>query len=100
MISKKSYRSSNMIILNILETLLRKKANPYDRQGIVKSNLIKKCKLKTTTAEKYLKKMEEAGYISSHEEAWGDRTIILYKITELGKERYEWFVKINLELEL
>ncbi|MHA1725450.1 MAG: hypothetical protein ACTSXH_11490 [Promethearchaeota archaeon] len=86
--------------MNILETLLRKKANPYDRQGIVKSNLIKKCKLKTTTAEKYLKKMEEAGYISSHEEAWGDRTIILYKITELGKERYEWFVKINLELEL
>ncbi len=99
MAEKTSYRSSNEIILNILETLLRKKANPYESRGVVKSNIIKRCKLKTATAEKYLNKMEEAGYISSSEELWGERTIMLYEITDLGKERYEWFVKINAELE-
>ena len=89
-----------MIILNILEALLRKKSNPYNTTGIVKSNLIKKCNLKTTTADKYLSSMEDAGYITSNEEPWGERTVILYKITDLGRERYEWFVKINAELEI
>ena len=100
MTPQKNYRTSNMIIQNILEGLLRKKkANPYEEKGIKKSNLIKYCKLKTSTAEKYLTKMESAGYIKSHEESWGERTIIIYNITELGKERYEWFVKINTELD-
>ncbi len=97
---KKNYRTSNLIIQNILEGILRKKySNPYEKPGINKSGLIKYCKLKTSTAEKYLIKMEKANYIKSSEKTWGERTIILYNITDLGRERYEWFVKINAELE-
>ncbi len=42
--------------------------------------------------------MEKAGYIISHEESWGERKINIYEITQKGRERYEWFVKINTEL--
>ena len=42
--------------------------------------------------------MENAGYITSHEESWGERKIKVYKITPIGRERYEWFVKINMEI--
>ena len=97
---KKSYRTSNLIIQNILEGILRKKqSNPYEKAGINKSDLIKYSKLKSSIAEKYLIKMENANYVKSHEEMWGERTIIVYTITDLGRERYEWFVKINAELE-
>jgi DNA-binding PadR family transcriptional regulator len=61
--------------------------------------VIKYSALKNATAEKYLKKMENAGYIISHVESWGEREIIIYEITAKGRERYEWFVKINTELE-
>ncbi len=95
-----SYRSSNLIIQKVLEGILRAgQAHSMTKQGIVKSHLIKYCGLKAIVAEKYLTKMEKAGYIQSHEEAWGDRTIILYDITPLGKERFSWFVKINSEME-
>lgn len=97
---KKSYRSSNIIIQNILEGILRKnKTNPYEKKGIKKSHLIQYCNLKTATAQKYLSKMENAKYIESSEESWGERSITIYDITNTGKERYEWFVKINTELE-
>jgi len=90
-----NYRNSNMIIQNILEALL------YDlnEKGMVKSHLIESCGLKTSTAEKYLTKMETAGYIESNEEKWGkERMKIILKLTPLGRQRYEWFVKINSEL--
>lgn len=94
------YRSANLIIQTILEGILRaERENSVIKQGIVKSHLINYCGLKSTTAEKYLTKLEEAGYIESHEESWGDRSIIIYTITPLGKERYEWFVKINSEIK-
>ncbi|MBN1215954.1 MAG: hypothetical protein JXA99_11015 [Candidatus Lokiarchaeota archaeon] len=96
---KKQYRSSNMIIQNILEAILReKKKNPVKNKGIKKSHLISFCNLKTYTAEKYLIKMTNAGYIEHNEESWGERIINIYNITKLGKERYEWFVKINTEI--
>lgn len=84
-----------MIIQNLLEILT------YDQsgEGVVKSHLIEVCGLKTSTGEKYLSKMEFAGYLSSFEEKWGkERIRIRYVLTELGKKRYEWFVKINSEL--
>lgn len=94
------YRSANLIIQTILEGILRAEYSPnLLKEGIVKSHLIKYCGLKTTDAEKYLSKMEKAGYIQSSEESWGERTIIIYTITPLGKERYHWFTKINSELE-
>ncbi len=96
----KKYRSANMIILNILEEILRAdQNNMLIENGIVKSQLVKKCGLKPATAEKYLIKMEKAEYITVSKEAWGEREINIYKITKKGKERYEWFVKINMELE-
>ncbi len=94
------YRSTNIIIQSILETLLKAdQENSYVKRGVLKTHLVKICRLKQVTAEKYLDKIEKAGYITSHQESWGARTIIIYAITPKGKERYEWFVKINAELE-
>lgn len=94
MVSK--YRSANIIIQNILECILD---GTRRENGIVKSHIIRECSLKTSTAEKYLNKMEDAGYVESFHEPWGERTLIKYRIRDLGKRRYEWFVKINTELE-
>lgn len=66
--------------------------------GIVKTHLIQECGLKASTAEKYLAKLEAAGYIESYTEVWGERTRIRYRILPLGIERYSWFLRINAEL--
>ncbi len=96
---KKKYRTANIIIQTILEGIIRAERNrANEKKGIVKSHLIDYCKLKTSTAEKYLSKLINAGYIDSYEEPWGERTINIYKTTEKGRERYEWFVKINTEM--
>jgi predicted transcriptional regulator len=90
-----NYRTSNLIIQNLLEILM----NDQSEEGVVKSHLIEYCGLKTSTGDKYLAKMESAGYIFLVEEKWGkERTRMRYKLTKLGKTRYEWFVKINSEL--
>ena len=94
-----NYRSANMIIQAILESIIRAEQNEEnDIQGIVKSNIIRYCGLKTATAEKYLKLLEQANYIKSKEIRWGERTIIVYNTTELGRRRYLWFVQLNTEL--
>ena len=90
-----NYRTSNMIIQNLLEILI----DDRSKEGIVKSHLVEICGLKTSTGEKYLSKMESAGYIQLFEEKWGkERIRIRYTITDLGKTRYQLFVKINNEL--
>ena len=66
--------------------------------GIVKTHLIQECGLKASTAEKYLIKLEAAGYIESYPEEWGERTRIRYRILPLGIERYSWFLRIKAEL--
>ncbi len=97
---KSSYRSTNIIIQTILECILRAERNRSNpREGIIKSHLINYCSLKSTTADKYFLKLEKAGYISSYQEPWGQRTRIIYKTTEKGRERYQWFVQINIEIE-
>lgn len=94
------YRTANLIIQTILEGIIRaERDDNLLKKGIVKSHLIRYCGLKSTTAEKYLDKLVKADYIKRREEMWGDRTIIIYTITYLGKERHEWFVKINSEME-
>ena len=97
------YRTTNMIILTILEGILRVRNpdenNKPSRKGIVKSQLIKYSGLKTTTAEKYLSKMESADYIRSEVDYWGERKVTMYYLTKKGRERYEWFLKINAEFE-
>ncbi len=89
------YRSSNIIIQNILERIIK---DPSDG-GIVKSNLVRSCGLKASTAEKYLTKMETAGYIESVEEPWGERSRTRFRILPLGIERYSWFMRINAEMK-
>lgn len=99
MVPSTHYRSTNIIIQTILEGILRAFKDRHNpRNGIIKSHLIEYCALKTSTAEKYFNRMELAGYISSHEEPWGKRVRKIYEITPKGRERYEWFVKINTEL--
>lgn len=98
--SKRKYRTANIIIQTLLEGIIRAEKNrANEKQGIVKSHLIDYANLKTSTAEKYLSKLIKAGYIDTYEEAWGDRTINIFKTTEKGRKRYEWFVKINTEME-
>ena len=94
------YRTSNLIIQDILEAILQvEQENRHTKKGIIKSHLIKYTALKTATAEKYLQKMEKANYILSQEEFWGERKITVYHTTSIGRERYKWFVKINAEIE-
>lgn len=81
----------------MLEQIIR---HDPEEGGIVKTNLIRICGFKASTAEKYLTKLEEAGYIESYEEEWGERTRIRYKILPLGVERYSWFLRINAELQV
>lgn len=69
------------------------------KNGIIKSHLIKYAVLKKSTADEYLEKMEKANYIISHKDHWGEREITIIEITSKGRERYEWFAKINSELE-
>lgn len=99
--AKTQYRSTNVIICTLLEGILRSTKigeKAYQREGIIKSHLVKYGNLKTATAEKYLEKMINAGYVKSYEEPWGERKRIIFTITSKGKERYQWFVKINTEL--
>jgi predicted transcriptional regulator len=97
-LARTKYRSTNLIIQTILEGIIRAKSS-RDETGIIKSHLIKYCGLKSTTAEKYLQKMEKAGYIRARNEYWGEREITIYEITPKGKDRYNWFVMINAEIE-
>lgn len=95
------YRTTNMIIQTILEGILRTiESRDFNREGIIKSHLIKYSGLKTSTAEKYLQKMEKADYITSTIDYRGERKIIRYNITSKGKKRYVWFATILSELEM
>jgi predicted transcriptional regulator len=87
------YRPAIKIVLKILECIARNQ----DGRAL-KTHLIQCANLKTTTAEKYLDMLKEAGYITEERDAWGERTVIRYQLTTLGKDRYDWFRKINSEL--
>ncbi|KYC52980.1 MAG: hypothetical protein AMQ74_00552 [Candidatus Methanofastidiosum methylothiophilum] len=89
------YRTSNVIILNILECVLKKSSCTND---VLKSHILQYANMKTTMAEKYLKILEDAGYLTKEEKDWGKRKVICYRATEKGIERYKWFCKINEEL--
>lgn len=98
--SQTSYRSANMIILSILElTIKSNRRKDQGTDGVLKTHIIKTCNLKSSTADKYLSKMEKAKYIESFTDYWGERELIKYRITSIGMERYSWFVKLNAELE-
>ena len=101
--NQNKYRSANIILQSILEVIIRSEDTVCDsklfHKGILKSHLIQQAHLKTTTADKYLSKMEQAGYIQILSDNWGERDLIVYSVTEKGRQRYDWFVQINAELE-
>ncbi len=88
------YRPAIKIVLRILECI----ATNQSRGRALKTHIIQCANLKTTSAEKYIEMLKEAGYILEKRENWGEREIIIYELTPLGKERYNWFKKINIEL--
>jgi predicted transcriptional regulator len=65
------YRPAIKIVLKILECIARNQ----DGRAL-KTHLIQCANLKTTTAEKYLDMLKEAGYITEERDAWGERTVI------------------------
>jgi predicted transcriptional regulator len=88
------YRPAVKILLRVLECISRGQA----KGRALKTHVVQCANLKTTSADKYIEMLLDAGYISEKKESWGERTIIIYEITSLGRERYEWFKKINDEL--
>ena len=89
------YRSANKIIQKILECIFKKSMT---QSRVLKTHIIQYANLKTPMAERYLKMLERAEYITEEEGTWGDRKVIYYTLTDLGRKRYTWFQKINTEL--
>jgi predicted transcriptional regulator len=88
------YRPAIKIVLRILECIATRQSSGR----ALKTHIIQCAHLKTTSAEKYLEMLKEAGYILEKRENWGERVVIVYELTPLGKERYNWFNRINAEL--
>jgi predicted transcriptional regulator len=88
------YRPAIKIVLRILECISRNQA----KGRALKTHVIQCANLKTTSAEKYIEMLKDAGYILEKRESWGERVVISYELTDLGKERYDWFRTINAEL--
>jgi len=92
----RAYRSSLLIIQSILELLIR-----AGREGIVKTQIYADLGLKTAVGEKYIDQVEKAQYITVTEEIWGkERTRQRVLITALGRQRFEWFIKLSKELSI
>jgi predicted transcriptional regulator len=88
------YRPATKIVLKLLECISKNQS----KGRALKTHVIQCANLKTTSAEKYLDMMKLAGYIEEKRVDWGDREIIVYELTSLGRERYDWFRMINNEL--
>ena len=88
------YRPAVKIILKLLECISKSQM----KGRALKTHIIQCANLKTTSAEKYIKMLKDAGYVEEKREAWGAREVIVYELTPLGKSRYEWFKTINDEL--
>ena len=89
------YRSANKIIQRILECISQKSMT---QPRVLKTHIIQYANLKTPMAERYLQMLTQAGYITEKEGTWGERKVIYYELTDLGRKRYTWFQKINAEL--
>ena len=80
--------------MRIFECIARNQENGR----ALKTHVIHCANLTATSAEKHIDMLKEAGYILEKRDAWGERTVITYELTALGKERYDWFGRINSEL--
>lgn len=88
------YRPAIKIVLKILECISKNQA----KGRALKTHVIQCANLKTTSAEKYIKMLKDAGYIEEKRENWGEREVTVYEMTSLGRERFNWFRRINDEL--
>jgi len=88
------YRPAIKIVLKILECI----SSSQSKGRALKTHIIQCANLKTTSAEKYINMLKEAGYVEEKRLDWGEREIITYELTPLGKSRYDWFRTINDEL--
>jgi predicted transcriptional regulator len=88
------YRPAIKIVLKLLECISKNQS----KGRALKTHVIQCANLKTSSAEKYLDMMKLAGYIEEKRADWGEREIIVYELTSLGRERYDWFRSINNEL--
>ncbi len=89
-------RSALQIIQLMLEELLKS-----GDEGLVKSKLYKRLNLRTSIGEKYLQSLIDAGYISLTIEPWGKkREKHVVRIEKKGKARFEWFLRLNNELDI
>lgn len=88
------YRPAIKIVLKLLECISKNQS----KGRALKTHVLQCANLKATSAEKYLEMMKVAGYIEERRSDWGAREIIVYEMTPLGRERYDWFRKINDEL--
>lgn len=94
MIDVTKYRPAVKIIMVLLECVERNQA----KGRALKTRVIQCAGMKTASAEKYLDILRDAGYIHERKEPWGERNVIVYELTSLGRDRLEWFRKINAEL--
>jgi predicted transcriptional regulator len=88
------YRPAIKIVLKLLECISKSQL----KGRALKTHVLQCANLKATSAEKYLEMMKVAGYIEEKRSDWGAREIIVYELTPLGQERYQWFSKVNDEL--
>lgn len=88
------YRPAIKIVLRLLECISKSQT----KGRALKTHIIQCANLKTTSAEKYLNMIKDAGYIEEKREDWGEREVIVYELTSLGRQRYDWFRRINDEL--
>jgi len=88
------YRPAIKIVLKLLECISKSQAGGR----ALKTHVIQCADLKTTSAEKYIKMLKDAGYIKEKRDYWGEWEVVVYEMTTLGQERCNWFRKINDEL--
>jgi predicted transcriptional regulator len=88
------YRPAIKIVLKILECISKNQL----KGRALKTHIIQCANLKTTSAEKYINMLKEAGYVEEKRLDWGAREVIIYELTPLGRSRYDWFRTINDEL--
>ncbi len=88
------YRPAIKIVLKLLECISKNQS----KGRALKTHVIQCANLKTTSAESYLNMLKDAGYVEEKRVEWGAREVIVYELTPLGRERYNWFKMINDEL--
>jgi predicted transcriptional regulator len=92
----RTYRSNLQLIQLILELLIK-----AGSEGIVKTLIYSELGVKTAVGEKYLENLVKANYIRINEEPFGkERTRQIVHITTLGRQRFEWFIKLAKELNV